>query len=448
MPRTLARGRYTAAQVQAQVTAPDGVMTARFDLVDRAYRVHDRLDVTAATVDWSATRPIPRSLTLTMLPRYDLLDAPFRFLVKPWWLLKMDTVDGGWAEFPMGAYPFTMPSREVREPGAAGSGSSDDAGDGTANPEQWTLTLGDQMHYLDAGGVGPAGFTVPNGSLVTDSLLLMLRRLDFSDTTGVASSNATAVGDLVWSLRTGAERQRWEYALVPGTGANGASRTLSGGWYFNYQWQQTSTPLEESTTTWRAVAAQLHSQLGYSPPGFDLDNDRYVATPAPDYAKVAGAPVIRYEPGELSLLRPGTSVVPNMREIANRAIVTQRNSTGPQDVAIADLDELIPGHPLSRGATGFFIDVSASSPGGSSYPQLVAQAKDLLYKAIRSYESLAIVTLPNPEHDAHEVVSYRMPGDPIFDTPQLCAEQSWSFDLFSGDMNHDLRRLGIPGTSS
>ena len=447
--RDLARGRYSRGQVAAQLSASSAVHSARFDLVDRALNVVGVLDVTAAVVDWDGNRPLARSLRLTMVPRTELLDVPYRLLVKPWYLLKMDNVDGGWAEFPLGAYVFSAPERAVKENAAPGSGTSDTAGDGIApeNPELWTLTLADQTHYLDAGGVGPVGFTVPQNGVLTDAIASALVRANFTDLNGIASSAATATTGLTWSLRTGADATTWAQVLVPGTGAFGTSRNLAGRWYFRYEWQQVSTPLSDQVTTWLGVCAQLHRQLGYSPPYFDLDDDRYIAEPAADYSLLAGAPTISYSAGQTTLLLPGVSITPNLSAVANRAIVTQTNPTGPQDVAIADLDTLIPGHPLSRGVVGFYIDVAGTSPGGASYPQLQAQANTMLYTAVRTYESVRFTTMPNPAHDAWEIVSLQTANDPVFGTAQLCAEQAWSWDLFAGVMTHDARRLGIPATA-
>lgn len=425
MPRSLERSGYSAEEVAAQL-ATSGPIDQRFELVGRDYGVIDTLDVTAASVTWEANRTIPRSLRLTMMPRHDLLDVPFRYLVKPWYRVGMP--DGGWAEFPMGAYPFTIPERSVEENAAEGSGTSDDAGndDNPSNPEEWTLTLGDQMHYLDAAGVGPQGFTVPFGAPLTLALAVLLLRNSFTDFTGIADSDATAAQSLSWSLRSGAKKGKWvwygKWIMVPGD------------------------PLEDQATTWAKVAAELHSQLGYLPPGFDLDQDRYVAKAAPDFFSLLGAaPGIAYAPGEGSLLLPEVRIIPNLSEIGNRATVTQSTSTaGVNQVVTMDLNDLLPGHPLSQGRTGFYMELAATSPGGASALALKAQALALLAKGIWSFESVRFTTLANPAHDAWEVGSLRIPDDPVFDVPQLCMESNWTMDLFTGQMSHEWKRLGIP----
>lgn len=439
--RDLARGSYSAAQVLNQLLAPDGVTNQRFDLVDRQYRVIDRLDVTAATVDWDGSRVIPRSLTMSMLPRTDLLDVPFRLLVKPYWMLKMLAVDGGWAEFPMGAYVFTIPGRAVQENAAAASGASDLAGDGISpeNPELWTMTLGDQMHYFAAGGVGQQGFVVPLGSLLTDAMLAALTRLNFVDTSGVARSEATAATQLSFTLAQGAQEMHYELTYVPGKLAYGA-----GG---SYQWQQKVSRLQSAATNWSDVMTQLHSSLGYQPPGFDLDSDRYIAKPAIDASQLTGAPVISYEPGDSALLLPGVQVSPNLSGIKNRAIAVQANPSGYNDTAIVDLNDLIPGHPLSQGVCGFYMDLPLTSPGGSSYPQLQAQARAALLAAIQGYETVTFSSLCFPAHDQFEILSLRIPNDAIYGTPQLCSESSWNLDLFTSRMNHVARRLGLNATT-
>lgn len=421
MPRELSRGAYTADQVRAALYADVGAMRPRFDLVDRDYRVIDRLDVTAATVDWDGTRTIPRSLTMTMLPRTDLLFSPFLYLVKPYWALQMLAVDGGWAEFPMGAYPFTSPTRQIDENAASGSGTSDLAGDGVApeNPETWTITLGDQMHYLDAGGVGPAGFTVPQGSLVTDGIINLLARNNFADTSGIQRSEAVSLFQLMWTLRAGAQTYNR---------------------YFNATGQQ-----QDQVTLWSHVAAALHTQLGYQPPGFDLDNDRYVARPAVDYSQTLQAPVIVYEAGQDSLLLPGISSTPALDKVANRVTVTGQSPSGFNDVAVADLNTLIPGHPLSQGVLGWYIEAAATSTVAANQLQLQAQANAILYERLRTYETVTFSSLANPMHDAWEILSLRVPGDARLDSPQLAAEMGWSFDLFTGQMHHDARLLGLPG---
>ena len=449
--RELARGQYSAQDVETQLRADNAVFSIRFDLVDRSYGVVDRLDVLGAAVDWDADRAIPRSLTLQMLPRSDLLNVPFKYLGKPYWLLKMDNVDGGYAEFPMGAYPFTIPERLVVEAGALGSGSSDTAGDNeeSANPETWTLTLGDQMHYLEAAGVGPQGFSVSAGTELVDGLAALLSRNGLSDVSGITASDAVASQTLSWTLDRGAEATSWQAVFIPGPGPFGATMSPYGVWYTRYGWQQVRTALKEQTTAWADVAAELHAQLGYSPPGFDLDFDRYIARPAPDLAALSGVGVIEYEPGQNSLLQPGVQITPNLSALGNRATVIQSSATaGLNDVAVVDLNDLIPGHPLSQGKTGFYMELSESSPGGVNALQMQAQAKRMLFDAVRSLESVRITTLANPAHDAWEIVSLRVPGDPIFDTAQFCSEQHWSWDLFTGKMTHELRRLGIPAVTA
>ena len=429
MARPLARGGYSEAQVAAVIRSATYKFRARFDLCDadgRRLGEPGALDayILSAVVDWDGDRSIQRSLAITMLPFPDLLGRPLQYTIQVYWAVQMP--DDGWAEWPMGLYVFTVPDRTIYDRSAV-----TEQVDTTDNVETWQVTCPDQTYWLDVAGPHLTPFQVGGGSQVDTGVRQAATRANIVDLSGIIESTETFTSALTFSYQRGPVRTTRKKKKVYNTATK----------KYVWKWVTEYVPLEDAVNTWRGIIAYFNDELGYNPPWFDLDNNRLTCAPARDLSAAIGYEPLIYEIARDGLIvDDGIGVSPDLSEIANFAIVTAQNPAGYNDIGTADLNTLIPLHPLAQKNMGRYIDASATSSVAGSTATLNARAKTLLYRRIATLASIECTTLANPAHDAWEIVVMRVPGDPELDTPQLCAEYGWAFDLMTARMTHDLRR--------
>ena len=350
----------------------------------------------------------------------------------------------GIAWYPMGLYVWNAARRSVRDTGAV------------ANLERWTVTLGDQLHILDASGPSLDGFSVAANSLITTGIASVLGRAGFDDDSGVAEDAGVFPEALSYTLTQGARRSRrrtnaevakaWDdwwrqvFTTLSSRSLSGRNKQISiailrANTPTRYVWEDADNQPE----TWRGVLQDFHDALGYYSGFFDLDG-LYRAIPSVDLA-TAGADITYEATSDRSQLFADLVEEPDLERIGNRVIA---RSEKPDFVGagLADLNDLIPDHPLAEQQVGFYVDVPISSPTAASTATLTSLARREMYERLAGYASLSFGTGPNPAHEAFDVIGIRVPGDLRFgDEAMLFHERAWTMDLRTGRMNHDLRRL-------
>lgn len=424
--------RYTAAAVAERLRAGEGKTDVRFEILDLNHQVVGecqtvRRESGSAVVAMNRDQPIIGSLDLTMLPDEQLRGQFLQRLIRPQWSIRMR--DGGYAEFPMGVYPWTIPEREL-------------------DIELWKITLGDQSHFLDLGGPDQAGLSTRSGVVITDFICWILGLSGISDWTGVVPSTARFTEPKTWvylipdphlyEVRAEVERQ-----LADPTVTDPAHRAALNVW--EAALVNVAPKAETNQLTWLRILADLHLGIGYQAPWFDL-NGRYRAIPGP---VLFGAPVYdwTYETGEWSMLGEQASSTHAIETLANRIFARSNNSSGFYGMETIDADVYIPGHPMSRGKLGRYVNKTIDVPNASSAEALRQAGALELLRCISVYEKVTIRTLAHPGHEAFDAVGLRWDGDAEFDTVQAFDDRAWSFDLFgsqTGDMVHNLQHLHVP----
>lgn len=410
--RTLATGNYTHDQVAAQLRASTATVATRYELLDRDLNTAG--DITSSVIDGQVTvnadRVIKGSLDLTLRPIEDLRGALFQYHIKPWHRIRMP--DGGWAEHPLGVFVWVDPSRDVDGP-ATGGGVL----------EEWAVTLGDRGHHLDTTGPGPSGFRGLIDDQVTDVVAAALRRAGIVDTSGVQPSGETLSENLTWTMTRNTVRGR---------------HTRRGG-------QLRAGVLLDSSTTPESmggIADDLLDGIGYYTVWFDGDGVPQ-GTPARDLATTD--PDITYDSSTDSVILSPSQSEHDPGNIANRVFVRSQNNVGTLQAGFADLDTVIPGHPLSQGVIGRYIDATVDDQIGGGQAGRDRRARRELYRRLSTYQTFTLETLPWPAHEAFDVVEVRIDGDPEFGDGAVFHERGWSLELpserSSGRMTHDLSRV-------
>lgn len=387
-----ADGRYTDAQVQAQLRTGSAADGTRFDVLDNSGGIIGALTtVKSATVELDVDRKIKGSLRLNMLPDTALLGQFLRRKIRPWYRLGMP--DGGVAEWPMGVYPWTRPQRTKTDEGR----------------EEWSVVLGDQLHLLDLVGPGVTGFRVNAGTSIVQALAALLQRIGITDTSGLAGIDTLIPTSIVWSADAG--------------------RDTSGD-------TQPKTLLD--------IAAQIHNGGGVYGPWFDLSG-RYRLVPVPD---LSSAPVsVTYATSSDSILL-GLDTDADLSRFANRVIARTTAPGWFVHEYVADANALYPSHPAAQAQTGYYVDaiVESSTAVGPVELQRIAEAE--LHQRISFDTTTNVPTMLNPAHEAYELVALQWDGDSEFSAATRFHERNWSAALpVQGEgraerpMAHKLNRL-------
>lgn len=454
MPRSLATGTYTAQQVENMLLAPTGSHAVRFEVLDRNGNLTPILlsDVSQSpqsktaggvlncVVSFDSTKQIRKSLTLKMFPQPAMLPKVGQLWIKVYEQHLMP--DGGWAEFVMGTYLWLKPQRTVTQIGE------------TLNAETWDVVLGDRQHVTDMQGPGPGGVQLSQGILTTAAVAQVLGVIGVTDFSQIAPSTASLVDTLSFTIAQGDQSiHTYDPATFYAMDVAYYNTVLFNNWVnalghpeldrpFTVPVNPLVTKLGSSAQTLAKILDTLHVGAGWDPGYFDLE-DRWVAKAALNPV-TAGTPPIIYTAEPYVPNRQGTvgqnvclmmgapQVVPDPTMLANRVVAvsqTVTNSSAP--VAFADLNTLMPNHPLAQQNIGFYIDQQVNEATADA-GTLQANANTTLLTRALAYETLTLETYLYPAHEGFELVGVRIPLDPEFAVTVSCKENAWAADLISG----------------
>ena len=391
-------------------------------------------------VAFDSTKQVRKSLTLKMFPQPAMLPKVGQLWIRVYEQHLMP--DGGWAEFVMGTYLWLKPQRTVTSIGEL------------QNAETWDVVLGDRQHVLDFQGPGPAGIQLAQGMLTTQAVSRVLGIVGITDFSQVAPSTATLVDALSFTIASGDSSTHvfdpytfylQEVAYYNQVVFNNAVTAMGAPQLATSITVPTNpfiTRLGSSAETLAKILDTLHAGAGWDLGYFDLE-DRWVAKSALNPV-TAGTPPIIYTAEPYVPNRTGTvgqnvclmmgapQVVPDPTMLANRVVAvsqTVTNSSAP--VAFADLNTLMPNHPLAQQNIGFYIDQQVNEATADA-ATLQANANTTLLARALAYETLTLDTYLYPAHEGNELVGVRIPLDPEFSATVSTKEQAWSADLIGG----------------
>lgn len=415
-------GRYTTAQVEAQLRSASAAVGVRWELLDRDLNsIGDITGAVAGTgrIESNTAQAIIGAVDFTLEPVEELRAMAFRAHVKPFWQLRMP--DGGLVEWPMGVYVWNTPARTVTP------------------AELWTVTLGDRTHLLDVAGPGPKGFTAFEGDRVTDLIRTILGRAGLS-AAGVVDSGEELLEGKSWQFvtkRTAARRRReyieklWEQA--EGARKRQLARQLA-------EARRRAPDIESSTVSWLTILSELHDAAGFSPPWFDADGV-YQARPHRDLAADDADLLLATDPDGL-LVSVETQV--DLTAIANRVHLRGENARNAQIGGSADANDVVPGHPLSEGVIGFFIDYADDDPVAGSPEALARRARRTLLEKLAGFETASTPSIAWPTHEPGDLIALRVDDDADLADETIWEQTRFTFELATGDMTRELRRAWRP----
>lgn len=378
---------YTDTEIRAQLAAQHALYGCRFEILDPSLGVIGKLEadptgaegIYAARVTDDIDRAVKRTLSLGMFPT-SLLGSPYSSRIKPWFQLQMP--DGGLVEWPMGVFVWDG------QPGV----TRNEVGD-----TEWAVEVGDQGDILDLSGPGTAGFTVTAGTLVTTAIATVLGGLGMP-TFGVSTSASMVSSTLSWGLR-----------------------------------DETG-----NITSWRTVLQALHDAAGFNGPWFDGDG-YYQASPSPDLTTAAREWL--FQPGVDSTIVPPASSTNELQRLANRIFAVSVTNGTVLASGSADLNTLSPGHQMSQGTIGFYVDDVIEVEGITDPATLDATAASELNRRFSRYEKLSLKTLAVPHMESFSVVGIQWPDDDTLSVETSFHSGGWDLDLFTGEMTQQLRRV-------
>lgn len=414
MARSLATSDYRAADVEARVRSGGAQFSCRFELRDVFAPNSDPTplrNVTAARVSFNADDEEVGKLELRLLADERLRNAPYRYSVIPWFGIG-PMLDGGTAEHQMGVWPWPRPKRDV-------------LGTDPLKSEEWTITLPDQSRMLRRSGPGLTAYSAKKGTQVQQHIAAVLTKAGFPDTTGVEDTDALIPEDATWHFDRTTKVKK---------SATKATKKAAA----------TDAEVDESEAeSWLGIESDLHASGGYEQPWFDL-RGLYRARASTPWNAPAHADVI-YESGSAGTLLLPASSEPETERLANRVLGTNDSTNEePNFEAVADLNVLLPTHPFCEHNVKRFFDQTYKNPLASSQQSLQREVEAVLRDAISNYDLIRISTAGFlAVHELNEIVGVRIDGDPELSGPDLhlCREVGWALDLFTGEMDHDLRRM-------
>lgn len=404
--RSLRTADYTAAEVEAQLRAPACQYTARFEVLDRHNHHAGDLDgvVYGATVAFESEDAIQGSLDLELLPDDQLADALFTLRLQPWFGVVMP--DGGTAEYPQGVYVWTDPDREIH---TAASGQ-----------DVWKVSLPDLGWVLEMGGPGTQAFRLDPGDAYTDGIRRALRRAGFDDVSGVVGSD----DELVKRMLSWSRRRNIDFRVMP-----------SGRW---------NVDTDTTPETWRTIIGDLTDALGYDHLWFDA-----VGQPraAPHVDLATADPDVIYRSETDGILLTPIEVTHDLARAANRVFCAARARRGDfNHVGEADLNDILPDHPLAERNHGTYIDLDIDVPAAQARHGLDRQARRILFRRLGVLEEVSTPSLAWPVHEAYDLVGVQVEEDERFGTLTKFNEVSWDLTMRTegegvGTMNHRLRKI-------
>jgi hypothetical protein len=422
--RSLAYGPFTDAQVSDTLRDPDPQFGTRFEILDRRFNVVGELDtVESAVVEHSVDRDHKGALTLTMGAYEGLRDQMLRFLIRPYLQVRMPGQQ--WVEYPMGAYLWVDPERDLPSLGA----------------EEWRVTLVDQTWRLSAASPGPAGFLIRKGQRITDVIRDIYRGLGYEDLSGIAESDET-ITDTKWfvyltpntpeygqrhdlqqqldSIRRDLKTETDVAKLTELSNAEAAATSAL------LALNDTAPPTDETFVSWGAIIALLSAGIGYQGPTFDWSGERPLAAPARDLA-TEGADH-HYVTDDRSILE-SLSITPDFSAVGNRVFVKATNVDGLYGMVVADANDLYPNHPLAQKYVEDYIDVPIEDSTAGTSDALQARANAELGVRLAKLKNVNMTVGLNPAHDPYDLVGVTWSEDPDFGEETIFTQRSVKFDL-------------------
>ncbi len=433
-------GKYTQDQVQTVMTSGAGVATARFDLLDFGFNYVGPLNgVTSASISMDRSRPIPSLLKITMAPSsvpgvrpekaWDhsfLRDAFGQYYVKVWAQFG-PMPDGGLCEFPMGVYIWQRPARHI---------------EGTAAPpwpgsEMWDVDLPDLTWWLNADGPDGQGFTIWDTTTYSQAIEQTL------DASGIGTPRAVTFSPLTLpSVMTFFYWQTFSDIFQAGEGGR----------------NQVTGPPEN----WLTILTSLHTGTAFSNPWFDLDG---VYQARINSILDIGPPTVIYDTATAGVTLLPIDSTPDNSIVANRIYATSQTGTDGQLTAEVDLNDWVPTHPVAQANLRHYISVPYSVTDAPSYEALYTAGLVELARRLSQYEKYTLTTVGFLAlHEADELVAVRVDNDAELSSSvpltfggiplppdaaalipptwqyHLFQELGWTYDLFTGEMQHTLSR--------
>lgn len=420
-----ADGRYTHEEVVAKLLDPAGLVGQRFEVRDPGGSTRFELtDVFDATVSLNSDQEIKGACQMVLAADDRLLGRPFFFRIACF--LQVGPMhDGGTAELPAGVYVFPDAERTIYV-----------GPDGVEHDERFAVTMADQQLLLESFPLD--GLTGERGEPVTDVIVRALLAAGVTDTSGVVPSDETLDEGLRWTVKRGAQkrrrvpRRRYERSLrrYHRMVSQGRARRRPR----RYVWKDR----QETPETLNAIVDDLADSVGYDPGFFDLTG-RYKLGPARDVS--VESPDFTYAAGQNGVILEDIQVTPNMEELANYVIARTTTAGGKQRIATADLNDILPDHPLAEHHHGFYFPVPLDETRATSVEALEQRARRHLLEQANYYRTARLVTAAMPLHETPDIYGLVLPGvDGFEDGTGAWQGIGWSMNLFGEAMEHDIRQ--------
>ena len=444
MPRSLASGPYTAAEVREVLLSGHGIVEPQFELCDTEGHALDELQgVLAASVGFDTTQEVMGSLRLELIAQDRLLDALFRYHVKPY-LCVGPMRGGGIARFGMGEYVMTKPARSL-DPAVA---------DG----DVMELVLGDLQTYLVTASPGLDPVAVAEGANVAQSAQQVLERVGLGGRALVTPSDDEFAEALSFDVRRGARRRRrrsekkmqklirnYQQKLRRFQRAKQQAARFGArpkGHRPRRPRQYTWKPLDDVTGLYfNDILDEFAAGIGYNPVHMDLDGN-VVFNPARNLA-TGTTPDHEYrtDPSR-GVFLDDIQFDSDTSTLANRIVVLATSARNKTKVGTANLDDLIPGHPISKAVIHRDLDVDpVQDDTAATQDARDRRAQRELYDRATFYETAALDVMADPSHGAFDITGVQVDDDPVVGTPTAYDELDWGIDLFDGRMELGLKRL-------
>lgn len=401
-------GSYTDAQLRTRLLGASAAIGCRFEVLDENLNPIGTGDaghlttVESASIETDGARLVPSALTLKMQPDPLLpIDTtiPLTRFIRPWWQIRM--ADGGIAEWPRGVFVWTRPGETTNGKGVT----------------SWDVVLGDLSHLLSITGPDLDGYQLAAGNNVTAAIGGIYRTaLGVNvDLSAVMQSDAIAASTMFWAL---------------GTGASNSSAPPPGG----------AVAQGVPATSWQDVLRTLHSSIGYQPPRVG-----WLGEPVgrPFAVNLFAAPAdFTLTADHESILEPNISKQPRLDLFANR-VVAVANGAGAnaiQGYAVADANDLLPGHLWSQAKTKRYVTAWLNNATAGDQRALYGAAVAELYIRMASVSTATINTQMWPTVEPWDVIAVLEDG---YITRYLTS--GFSTDLLSGRMQFKLPQIvGAP----
>lgn len=493
---------YTEAQLQERLTSGGAAIGLRFDVLDRQLNVVKNVqppDVFSASVQVDTSREVIGSLGLSCLPDTQI-NTPFRYRLKPWFRIRMR--DGGIAEWPMGVYVWGIPTRHnIGMPDETWDLTLGDqtqilqlaspGPDGFAAPKGAHISgliqhiVGDILGFDTSGIVHTAVVLNEHVHWGLTSISAQQAQADYAHELRIFHQEQKTyhreLDDYHRAEQARKARQKWDAAVYKNEMAayhaevaawkhahpahHGGHHGRHGGHVqhermpaFPHPHLVHEKPLGHPPrapkppkrpprfggkigTTWLQILRLLHQRAGYAAPWFD-NTGRYRAMPQIQYE--SAPPSVYWNDQQDGIMIAPVDITDGMKHLCNRVICRSHQINGLYDFQMADLNTLIPGHPLSQEQIGFYIDVMVHDQFADTNDQLLQTATAELRRRLAAYQEMTLHSLAWPVGEVNDVVAVRYSTDVELADYTNFLETGWQIDLMTGEMQHTLARITPP----